>query len=93
MGWIGDDKDVNDLKYIKDAGCDLGICYHIINDLKDKSRDKSNICMYFTHNEIIDIFTERMLNFSSIVSKHKLWNNTLKELNMYMIETFKQKIN
>jgi geranylgeranyl diphosphate synthase type II len=98
LGWIAMGKPIDFLDQIKEAGCGFGICYQIIDDLRDIEKDTeknggyNNICKYFSRNEIIDMFTDIMENFSLTMSQHELWNPTLHELYNYMLHSFKTEI-
>lgn len=99
LGWISMGKAIDFLDQIKEAGCGFGICYQIIDDLRDIEKDTeknggyNNICKYFSRNEIIDMFSDIMENFSLTMTQHELWNPTLHELYNYMLHSFKTEIN
>jgi len=98
LGWISLGKSIDFLDQIKEAGCGFGICYQIIDDLRDVEKDveknggHNNICKYFSRNEIIDMFTENMEQFSLTMTQHQLWNPTLHELYNYILQSFKSVI-
>lgn len=98
LGWIVQYRDLNKLDDIREAGYSFGVCYQIIDDLRDLEKDtkrsggRNNICKYFTRNEIIDIFTDNIQQFAETITGHQLWNPTLKELYNYMLLSFKKEI-
>jgi len=98
LGWISNGGNVDYLTEIKDAGYALGMCYQIVDDLRDIEKDQeknganNNIAKYFTHNEIIDLFTDNMEYFSMVMSKYQCWNPVMEELYSYMIQSFKKEL-
>lgn len=98
LGWISMGKSIDDLDQIKEVGYNFGICYQIIDDLRDVEKDTiknggyNNICKYFTRNEIIDMFTDKMEQFSLVITQHNIWNKALLELYNYMLQSFRREI-
>lgn len=98
LGWIGRGGSLDAINDIKQAGYDFGTCYQIIDDLDDVEKDSANnggynnICRYYTYNQIIDIFSELMFNFSTTMTRWRVWDPLLKELNTYMLDSFKNAI-
>lgn len=98
LGWISIGGSMEAIESVKQAGYNFGICYQIIDDLRDIEKDKArngcsnNICRYFTRNEIIDMFTQLNAEMVKIVSQYGFWNHVLHELNRYLIKSFKEGI-
>lgn len=98
LGWITIGKSITYLEQIKEAGYGFGICYQIIDDLRDVEKDTNkcggynNVCKYFSRNELIDMFTDNMERFSVTMTQHQLWNDTLQELYIYMLHGFRNEI-
>jgi geranylgeranyl diphosphate synthase type II len=98
LGWISGGNSLDHLEEIKEIGYGFGMCYQIIDDLKDHDKDtekngaRNNICKYFSRNEIIDMFTDHMEQFSETLTRYDLWNDTLKELYQYMLLSFRNEI-
>ena len=99
LGWLCKDRfPIKYLSQIKEAGYGFGTCYQIIDDLRDVDKDTeknggyNNICKYFTLNEIIDLFSDRMETFSTVITQYDLWNDTLHELYNYMLQSFRKEI-
>jgi len=100
LGWVyNPGATVDNCKDIKRAGMSFGICYQIIDDLKDivvdreKNQAKNNICRYYTHNELIDVFSVYIGIFNEVAIKYNIYNSLLQELNKYLLESFKKSIN
>ena len=98
LGWVGRGGSLMAVDQIKDAGYSIGICYQIIDDLRDAEKDMekngghNNICKYYTRNEIIELFQSNMKNFTGTLSRHQCWNPTLKELYRYFMASFRKEI-
>jgi geranylgeranyl diphosphate synthase type II len=98
LGWACKGQPIKYLCQIKEAGYGFGTCYQIIDDLRDVDKDTkknggyNNICKYYTINEIIDIFTDLMEGFSTVMTQYELWNDTLHELYNYMLQSFRNEI-
>ena len=96
LGWVARGGDVEAVVDIKEAGYLFGICYQIIDDLRDVDKDMeknagfNNICKYYTWNEIITLFMDTMAEFSRIMSEHQAWSPCLIELYTYMLNLFKK---
>lgn len=96
LGWVanGANISIENMEEINSAGCDLGICYQIIEDVRNlkKSNDtinsKDTICSYFSHNDIIDIFTEKISVAVKTCKKYDIFNATIKEIINYMTKKF-----
>ena len=81
LGYIGKYKTIdeyNELYQIKNIGYSFGICFQIIDDLKDYDNigeNKSiNIKTYFNNNEIIDLFSHHIDYFRNISIDYKIYN-------------------
>ena len=72
------------------AGLMLGSCEHIITDLT--SRDVNGILRYYTHNEIINIFMDRINQFAKVSTRLKLFTPEIKYIYIYFLNTFKKQI-
>lgn len=98
LAWIYNGRDISKIQLILDAGCAFGLCYQIIDDLRDIEKDTSkndghnNIAKYYTYNEIIDLFTDNLEKFARTATRFDLWNDTMKELYHYMLTGFKKEI-
>jgi geranylgeranyl pyrophosphate synthase len=98
LGWItmrrGEDKPIDHLDQVKEAGYGFGICYKIINDLRGVKNEPcpASICKYFTRNEIIDMFTDNIERFAMIMTQNDIWNNTIRELYNYLLQSFRTEI-
>ena len=96
LGWVGRGGSVRALDEIKEAGYCFGTCYQIIDDLQDAESDTkknggyNNVCHYYSHNEIIDLYREQMATFTRAATKYKLWNQTIEALYSYFNNTFKR---
>lgn len=94
LGWVSRYGSVDAIPEIKEAGYSLGLCYQIIDDLndvhfdQDKNGGVTNICKYFSYNEIVQLFSDEMGRYSETMTKYQLWNPTLRELRKYMLDSF-----
>jgi geranylgeranyl diphosphate synthase type II len=99
LGWISIGGKTTLINEIEQAGYAFGMCYQIIDDLVDYPEDKkktggfNNVCRYYTHNEIIDLFTDKITLFVKTMSKHKLWDRIITELYQFMMDRFTEAIN
>jgi len=95
LGWIGHGGSINAVEKIEEAGYLFGLCYQILDDIDDISHDISknggyaNICLYYTHNEIIDLFVNNMTVFDQTMTQYDMWNPVIKELYGIMLKGFK----
>lgn len=95
LGWLANGGQVEFIHNIKEIGYNFGICYQIIDDLRDVDKDKkknngrNNICKYYTINQLIDLFTELNQLMCRDCSYYKLWNPVLIQLNNYLLTSFK----
>ena len=98
LAWIYRGLEISKIDTIIEAGCSFGLCYQIIDDLRDIEKDTSknggynNIGKYYTYNEIIDLFTDNLEKFAKTITRFNLWNDTLRELYNYMLSGFKKEI-
>jgi geranylgeranyl diphosphate synthase type II len=98
LGWIANGNDMGFIYNIKDLGYEFGLCYQIIDDIKDVKKDKeknmcnNNICKYYTRNQLVDIFRESIKKIVDSCELFHLWNPTIKELVDYLIISFKKNI-
>ncbi len=96
LGWVSGGRQVDAIEDLKEAGYCFGICYQIIDDLKDIEKDTkknggyNNICKYYTYNEIIQLFIDNIQYFSDIMTMYSCWNDTISELYQYFIASFKK---
>lgn len=96
LGYISQGGLVEQISEVKDAGYGFGICYQIIDDLRDCDKDVkkngglNNICKYYSRNEIITMFTDYMEQFSTTVTQLNIWNPILNELYNYLLLSFKK---
>lgn len=71
LGWIARGGNVHEVQELGSLGNDFGICYQIIDDLRDIEKDSkrnncvNNICKYCTRNKLIDIFHDRFVSLYS----------------------------
>ena len=72
------------------AGLMLGSCEHIITDLK--TQNPNGILRYYTHNEIIELFMDRINEFAKISTRLKLFNTEIKYVYTLFLNTFKKQI-
>ena len=72
------------------AGLMLGSCEHIITDLK--TQNPNGILRYYTHNEIIELFMDRINQFAKISTRLKLFNAEIKYVYTLFLNTFKKQI-
>ena len=72
------------------AGLMLGSCEHIITDLT--SRKPNGILSYYTHNEIIELFMDRINQFAKISTRLKLFTPEIKYVYTLFVNTFKKQI-
>jgi len=72
------------------AGLMLGSCEHIITDLK--TQNPNGILRYYTYNEIIDLFMDRINEFAKISTRLKLFNPEIKYVYTLFLNTFKKQI-
>lgn len=100
LGYIGKYKTIdeyNELYQIKNIGYSFGICFQIIDDLKDYNNIGENklinIKTYFNNNEIIDLFSHHIDYFRNIAIDYKIYNVILNELYLLLIKSFKEYIN
>jgi len=99
LGWLSRGGSINFIHNIKDIGYDFGICYQIIDDLRDVKKDTdkngglNNICKYYSRNELIDLFTSINMRMVKSCDHYELWNPVLRELNTYLIMSFKKNLN
>jgi geranylgeranyl diphosphate synthase, type II len=98
LGWIAKGGILAAIEDIKSAGYAFGVCYQIIDDLRDVEKDTernggyNNICRYFSRNEILDMFTDHIERFASVLSQYEMWNPVLQELYNYLLLSFKKEI-
>lgn len=98
LGYVIQGGSVDHIAKVKEIGYGFGICYQIIDDLRDCNKDMeknggyNNICKYYTRNEIITIFTDHMEQFSATITALNLWNPTLKEMYNYLLLSFKKSL-
>jgi geranylgeranyl diphosphate synthase, type II len=98
LGWIAKGGKIAAIEDLKRAGYAFGVCYQLIDDLRDVKKDTqrnegyNNICRYFTRNEVIDMFSDRIEEFASVLSQYSVWNPVLRELYNYMLMSFKKEI-
>lgn len=96
LGWIGSGRSIAALADMKEAGYCFGICYQIIDDLRDVEKDNernggyNNICKYYTWNEIIDLFTDNIERFAEVMTVHQAWTPIMHELYSYMLVSFRE---
>jgi geranylgeranyl pyrophosphate synthase len=96
LGWIARGGDIAAIDDIREAGYNFGICYQIIDDIRDVDRDReknggvNNICRYYTRNEIIDLFTEKISQLGLVIEKYNLWSPIMKELYDYLLDSFRE---
>jgi len=96
LGWISNGGAVQCIHNIKDIGYDFGMCYQIIDDLRDVEKDTqknggaNNICKYYSRNELIDLFTGINLRIVHACDHFNLWNPVIRELNNYLIKSFQK---
>lgn len=100
LGWVatGIDKNLEHIDEVKDIGMSFGICYQIVDDLRDIKSDtakngaRNNVCRYFTRNELIDLFSYHLGNYVSKSTKLECYIPVLQELNTYLYESFRKNI-
>ena len=100
LGYIGGiiDRTKVEKNYIKvkKAGLCFGLCYQIIDDLrdvkKDKDSDSCNITTVFKKNDLIDLFTDNINIFRKLSIKTQIHNELLEELYIYLITEFRNNI-
>jgi geranylgeranyl pyrophosphate synthase len=94
LGWVSKGGDIEAVEDLKEAGYCFGICYQIIDDLKDidkdvaKNKGYNNICKYYTYNDIIQLFIDNIQYFSDIMTMHRCWTGVITELYKYFITSF-----
>lgn len=82
------------LDQIKLIGSKLGMCYQIIKDLQFKLKfkpshtDRLNFKTYFSHNEIIDLFSENLQDVINGLKRLDMLNPTIREITTYMAKKF-----
>lgn len=87
-----------DFKVSESIGYSFGLCYQIVNDLKNRVADTKkngaikNICNYFTHNELIDVFSYNLEQFKEKATEIGIYNQLLSELYRYLLLSFKKLI-
>lgn len=96
LGWISIGGAIDRIGEIEQAGYAFGLCYQMIDDIADYREDRkktggyNNICRYYSHNELVDLFTERITLFVTVMSRHKLWDRIMTELYGFMIAKFEE---
>ena len=79
------------LEEIKILGFKFGLCYQIIKDLAvQEISDSLNIVKHFSHNEIIDIFSENMQYVVKSLLRLNMLNPTIREITTYMAKKFSE---
>ena len=100
LGWAckqGTNTQIEEIYEIKDAGTSFGLAYQIVDDLKDIEKDKQrndgrcNICRYYKRNELIDLFSNELDNFTNIMSKY-CFPKIFADLHNFLISSFKKAI-
>lgn len=72
-------------------GLNLGICYQIIDDLRDRTEESlSNLCKYFKKNEIIDLFVNFLKSSYQIIQSLKINNEYILKFYRYLNDEFKK---
>lgn len=98
LGWVSSGGELNMIDDVKKVGFSFGLCYQIVDDLRDLKRDEekksayNNICRYFSRNGLIDLFSCH-LNVVSYFRKTiaPLESKVLlKELHNYLIGSFRK---
>jgi geranylgeranyl diphosphate synthase type II len=95
LGWIARGGDISAIETMREAGYNFGICYQIIDDIRDADSDSeknggvNNICKYYTRNEIIDMFSEKLSHLGKVITKYNLWTPIMKELYDYLLDSFR----
>lgn len=94
LGWISIGGAILAIPEIEQAGYAFGLCYQLIDDIVDYKEDKrktggyNNLCRYYTHNELVDLFTEKITLFVKVMTKYKLWDRIMTELYQFLIAQF-----
>lgn len=92
LGWILFDSDSRRIESAKQLGFSFGMCYQIIDDLRDIESDTAkngainNICRFYTRNELIDMFGFHMAQLEIHFSRTPLMSALLN----YLISSFKK---
>lgn len=96
LGWVASTRDplFKYIKLIQSAGISFGICYQIIDDLKDKDLDLkknkaiNNICRYYSESELIELFTMHYDNFVALTVQFEIYSGIIKSLSKYLLDSF-----
>jgi hypothetical protein len=94
LGWLGNHGALLNLSELETAGRMLGLCWQIIQDTSGGSSWNSslNICDYYTHNDLIDLFTTSLNTFAKTCTRFKLFTPELKDVYKLFIQNFKKNI-
>ncbi len=100
LGWVckkGINTSIEELTDIKEAGTSFGLAYQIVDDLKDIKTDKQrndglcNVCRYYKRNELIDLFSDELNNFTSKMNKY-YFADIFSDLHNFLVISFKQSL-
>jgi len=85
LGWIAGGGGINSIKHMRVLGDSCGICFQIIDDLKDIEKDKkrgdmNNIFQYYTKSECTILFIEQLELLQRTAYNLHIWNEHLKSL-------------
>jgi geranylgeranyl diphosphate synthase type II len=98
LGWLGRGGAFDKIAQVEEAGIMLGLCYQIIDDVEDYSADYgkneayNNICRYYTHNELIDLFMEKINTFAKTSTRLKILTPEITYLYKLFLNKFKKHI-
>lgn len=96
LGWISRSSDLTKISVMKEVGMSFGLCYQIVDDLRDFKSDKeknnarNNICRYFTRNELIDLFIANINNYEFKMKLLECYCPLMQELHKYLTESFRK---
>jgi geranylgeranyl pyrophosphate synthase len=94
LGWVVRGGRVDCLDTLRETGYAFGDCYQIIDDLRDREKDresnggKNNICRYFSHNELIELFNYKLQIIHTCLTNYDLWSPIMTELYLYLEKSF-----